>query len=249
MQHYLVRVEHYRFGWGVFAVMMVVFFAVGHRMRQVPDSPLPSVQTISNSSRYATLVGLAVALFVVPMIVRLSGVRANAAIASIDIFAPEGWRSADEATASQWQPVFKNADAQVLKHFTKNGLALDAYRAIYATQNQQKKIAGYDNSLVGKSPGRGVIATDKAAGPFMEMELDDAKGNRQLIWYAYHVDGRWFASPMRAQMWSGIKALVARPRTGVIALHADCERDCSQAKRALEEWTSDDKLSKLIDSQ
>jgi len=249
MQHYLVRVEHYRFGWGVFAVMMVIFFAIAHRMKQAPEPQMSNVQGVSRSLGYAELVGFAFALFAVPVFVWASGQRAATNVASIDISAPEGWQSIDVATNHPWQPVFKNADSQVLKHFAKNGLVFDAYRAIYSTQNQQKKIAGYDNSLIGESHGVKVVATEKTSSPFIEIELSDAMGNRQLIWYAYHVDGHWFASPLKAQMWSGIKALAARPRTGVIALRADCARDCSQMKHAFEEWTTDGELRKLIDLQ
>jgi hypothetical protein len=37
MQHYFVRVDHYWFGWAIFAVAIAIYFAIARRVRD--DAP------------------------------------------------------------------------------------------------------------------------------------------------------------------------------------------------------------------
>lgn len=246
MQHYLVRVEHYRFGWGVFAVMMAIFFFIAHRMKQEPvmTTSASAVPQPSLPRSYLTLTALVLVLLMVPCYVFTLQHRAVPAI-TVSVVPPAGWQQSSEPVTA-WQPSFMNADGSVLQRYTTADAQLDVYRAVYGEQNQQKKIAGYDNSPLGAlRNGMEVIATATASGAFRETELSDALGNRELVWAAYSVDDRWFASALRAQLWSGLKTLLAAPRTGVLALHAKCQPDCTVARRAMDQWVTASQLHQL----
>lgn len=245
MQHYLVRVEHYRFGWGVFAVMMVVFFVLAHRMRQTSEvirEPTASSQPVLN---YSQLVGWLVAMLVVPMYAWSLDHRAIPNIAKIDIVAPSGWEPVT-MNATEWQPIFTGADAQARQVFAKEGVIVEAYQAVYAMQNQRKKLAGDGNSPLGELKDLSVSGSMRTDGPLVQTELSDALGHRQLVRYAYYVDDRWFSSALRAQAWSGLKAVVIPTRSGVVALHVECGQDCMRAERALAEWDTRQHLQHWI---
>lgn len=237
MQHYLVRVEHYRFGWAVFAATMAVFFFMAHRMRVSSEThrAIAGSPAIETSSR-ASLALFIVAISIAPGYRLLLEHRTIPHVALQNV-APSGWLRI-VPVANEWQPIFIHADASELAHFSRDGVQVDVYRALYAEQNQHKKLAGYDNSPLGTlRHGEVEVSTDNAPAPFTERELVDATANREIVWYAYYVDERWFSHALRAQMWGGMKALFGMPHAGVVALHARCESNCDAARRAMMNWT------------
>src|SRR5690606_42083039 len=111
MQHYLVRVEHYRFGWVVFAAMMIVFFLTARRMPSQGGESLREggERTGSVGGHGLSPVGLVAAiaaLAVAPAWNVLAPLQASAA--SPDSAAPAiaGWHGPDAIALSEssWQP-------------------------------------------------------------------------------------------------------------------------------------------------
>ncbi len=56
-----------------------------------------------------------------------------------------------------------------------------------------------------------------------------------MVLYGYSVDGHWIASPLRAQLWYGLKAVMTLkpPASHVLAARARCGADCTAAISAV----------------
>ncbi len=243
MQHYLVTVDHYWFGWGVFALTMVVFFVLAARFGESPKMhsaqdehaaplPLPPAQRISII--VATLAVLAVG----PLVEHVLASRAGAAV-SADMLpsARSGWQVSVVNSFADWRPVFDGADSKTLGRYTQDDRVVEAFAAEYRDQHQTKKLAGYYNSVVGDEQVNDIEPplVDLPAG-FAQHALADQQGRHMLIWYSYYVGDRRFVSALKAQVYYGLKSLVSQPISGVIALRMSCEIDCANAAQTLKRF-------------
>src|SRR5690606_22690542 len=115
--HYLVRVEHYRFGWAVFVVMMILFFVLVRRFPVDESSEATSPQRTGESGALRpSAVALAfAALAVGPVWNSLASATPADIPAEIAVLpAGAGSWSGPQAPADdeRWTPVFAGADIQ-----------------------------------------------------------------------------------------------------------------------------------------
>lgn len=242
MQHYLIRVEHYRFGWAVFAVTIIAFFLIARSMPW--REPLPVQQhgaAISGrESRARWPLALTVALAAISfgpawnVLVPPSA----AAIPTTDTLLPRataGW-SRTPVSSDAWQPRFVGADSERRGYYSKDRTRVEAFVAAYVTQAQKKELVGFGNSLLGDEAEQ-IAATRRIEprGPAVELQVTDAAGQLALIWYFYRIDSLQTANDFLAQVSFGTASLVGSPVASVIALRASCEKDCRDARAALQE--------------
>jgi EpsI family protein len=245
MQHYLVTVDHYWFGWGVFALTMVVFFIVAARFSELPASQSgreeqPILPVLSPLQLTTAIVATLAALAAGPLAEQVLASRAGAPLsAHLLPSSVSGWQATAVNSFTDWRPTFGGADNKELGRYTQNDRVVEIFSAEYRDQNQNKKLAGYYNSVVGDEQTNEVESppVDLPAG-FAQHALVDQQGRQALIWHSYYVGERRFASALKAQIYYGLKSLVSQPVSGVIAMRTSCETDCTNATRILERFAA-----------
>jgi exosortase A len=242
MQHYLVRVEHYRFGWVVFAVMMAGFFYVARKLPATHREPARTlVDPQSLSSRGVVLRGVALSLMAFSIgplwgaIVPVSAAQVPAAGTLLPVN-PGAWSGPRVANELRWNPVFAGADVQGSGEYRSSGRMVQAFMATYAWQAQAKELIRYDNSIV--EDGAEILSSSRIPpGEATELIVADSGGRQSVLWYSYWIDAMQTSSGVTAQLWYGVTSLAKRPVSSVAALRSPCEPDCESARSALREFT------------
>jgi len=245
MQHYLVREEHYSFGWVMFVGTMVIFFWIARRW---PVEPEPAVDASAPLPQTGAIVWHGAALALASLLIAPTWL-----IADDNVVAPgdlpqvmpmhvAGW-STESPTRGDWQPVFIGADLMQRAAFARAPHIVEGFAALYADQHQGKELAGFDNSVLGESMSMRRRPAGAGAGPWMEMEAADWRGERWLLWYAYRVDdrhgGQWYDRTLPMQIQYGVRSLTSAPLSAIIAFRTPCAgEDCSAARAALREFTA-----------
>lgn len=232
MQHYLVREEHYSFGWVVFAGAMLVFFLI---VRRLPLASQDTSATLEPPSRSGVR-GLALAaggLAVAPVWLALD--RNIAEPYEAHSLAP-AINSAMCEHAEGPRPVFKAADKEQFLRYTVDDAPVYAYAAIYRQQHQGKELAGYENSVLG-SELRSASAPTLVDRHWRELRARDRAGKDWLLRYSHRIEANWYASPIAAQLAYGVYSLVRAPTSSIIVIRAECGVDCSAARATLVEFS------------
>jgi exosortase A len=242
MQHYLIRVEHYTFGWIVFAVMMTLFFVVA-RIFTPPaqkDAPTGAVEPARWTSLRVGLLSALIAVLAAPVFELVRPVQA-AQLPSADELLPRlasGWTEVTSEPAI-WNPVFGGAD-QILRgeYATAGDRRVQAFVASYELQRQKKELVGYGNSLTGSDEGTVVSYTRvRVPGPANEM-IVEADQERSVIRYYYRIGERRTDRGIVAQLWYGLSAINTGTASSVIALRTACRPDCDAARALLSEFAA-----------
>jgi exosortase A len=251
MTHYLVRVDHYNFGWVLYAFVLGVFFLI---VRRLPDSnperAAPGNRSAAMSPRMpaalAALAGLALG-WMVSVTADLGQARDNADNGQA------GRRDIDDVRFGPWQPgpamgdwvpVFPGADAESLVDFTREGERIGVYTATYLRQAQGRELIGHDSRVQGSGSGRLAMHNVRAIAGAIPMEAIEAEwrsasGSRALLWWTYRVGSSEFTSGLRAQLWYGLASLWSEPVSAVVAMRAECRPDCEQARSSLQEFAAE----------
>jgi len=242
MQTYLVRVSHYWFGWGVFAVALALFFWVTEHFGPTPrarlSAPVPKEPALARDQWRAVAVTIAI-LVVLPavsmMLRTLNPPRPLAA--DLAPVPPTGWTPTALDAHSSWTPQFVKPDREERRAFTdQTGTVVEAYTVLYRTQSQEAKLYGSRSSIFGSDlrPYYQDDFTTPGGGAFRESAVSDRAGSHWLIWWRYEVAQRPFVSPLVSQLWYGLEATVSNPPERLVALRAVCAPDCTAARHVLQ---------------
>jgi len=248
MQSYLVRVSHYGFGWGVFAVALFVFFWLAPYLG--PEAAPPPIAAApapaSAVVRRAELTGMAVAvaiLLALPALntaLRMTRPAAPLAHPAASLQPQPPWHAVPLDVRSAWLPMFPGADELQRRAFGATADdTVEVLGVAYRVQRQGAELVGETSSLMGDGlePQAEQVVRSRA-GRFDEAEVADPSGARSLIWWRYQVAGRDLVGRFNQQLWYGINALVWQPPAGLIALRTTCHSDCSSARGTLEEFSA-----------
>lgn len=241
MQHYLVREEHYSFGWVMFVGTMMIFFLIVRRWPVPPETPVDpnaaSPQTGAIVWQGASM-ALACMLVAPTWLLADNNVVATENIPEVMPLRVAGW-STESVTQGNWQPVFIGADLFQKAAFAKDSNIVEGAAALYADQHQGKEVVGFNNSVLGESMTVRRRASSAGTGPWMAMEATDWRGDRWLVWYAYKLDQRWYARTLSMQIQYGVRSLTSAPLSAVVAFRTPCAGDdCSAARERLREFTA-----------
>jgi len=237
MQHYLVTVEHFWFGWFVFAITMAGYFVIARRLTRVPAA---STQTLVRPSsqqapRNGWVVGTAVAVAAIgtaPLLNLSSPVRAAASTAGApDVSSVPGWSGPLPTSAAA--PTFHEADRVQSALYERDGTNVEMHVISYLLQTQGKELANYRNSVL--RPEEQVVASAPSAqGAATEMTVEDPRGAHSLIQVGYVVGSVRTANPVIAQVYYGLRSLVSPVASHAVVLRAACNAsDCSEARASL----------------
>lgn len=256
MQHYLVRVEHYRFGWLVFAVMMFGFFLIARRLPaavEATNTSQPDARVTAPTGRLSLAVALSlVALIVGPLWNSLDPVTPAAIPASGAVLPsnPGDWVGPRSVNDNHWAPAFAGADLEQRGRYTRGDAQVDAYVAIYAAQAQNKELVRYDNSVVG-SERASVISTARITsrirprGPVTQLVVETPRGEQSVLWYFYQIDSLQTTRGIVAQLWYGLSSVTGSPVSRVVALRSPCLPDCDAARAELQDLTDSSNFNAL----
>jgi EpsI family protein len=246
MQHYLVRVDHYKFGWVLFAFALIGYVYLAGRLSRanneataLPSSARPAAPSTRARARapiVLPLVAMALALGPTWLWARSVQHEVREPVAAPAL---AGW-SGPELLISDWQPVFANADEEFKVAYRKEPAAdVAVYRAAYRAQRQGKELRGYDNTIVGSNyavESSGVVTLNMQGKGvrITEQQVQAGDGRRLLIWSLYGIGGEPVAMNLQDQVLYGVRSMVAAPTATVVAFATDCRDDCTQARPLLE---------------
>jgi exosortase A len=246
MQHYLIRVEHYQFGWVVFAVMMTLFFLIARRFAPgaPADSGTPAATAMSGASFGLALALAAIAVTAVPLWELARPVQpATLSVEALLPTAPAGW-SQVAADSSRWNPVFEGADQIARGEYASadDDRRVEAFVASYALQRQNKELVAYGNSLIGSDEGTiASVARSGQTAPAKELVVE-APRERALIRYFYRIGEMRTDRGIVAQLAYGLSAIRKPTPSSVVALRTACLPDCDAARALLDEFAAAERL-------
>jgi len=234
MHHFLIK-DHYYFGWGLFAVLMAVFFVIARRL---PPSSEPAHATspLRGGFSYAGVVAACVAMIIGPAWSLAVATSDAEQVAARELPTnPGAWRGPLVA-GNSWQPHFPGADAQQHVEYRSASSAVEVYIATYASQRQGKELVGFDNSILDARQDS-LLAEQRVAHEGFEVnEIEaDRSGRSALIWYRYEIGSRQFARGIAAQLQYGVTSLAGAPTSRLLALRTDCVPDCAAVRPRLVE--------------
>jgi exosortase len=242
MQSYLVRVSHYGFGWGVFAVALVLFFWLATRFGPVAGAesisrdfaPAAARNLRSDLTGFASAAAILIAVPLMSAGVRMAHPAPPGTSAPV-VSAPAPWRAIPLEPGSSWQPVFPGADNRQRYAFASPaGDTVEVLTVSYSSQRQDAQLAGESSSVIGDAPRiRAEQVVDAGGTAYREAEVVDRTQTRSLIWWRYEVAGRSLVDPRRQQLWYGLNAIVWNPSSALVALRSVCSMDCDGARRTL----------------
>lgn len=241
MQHYLIREDHYYFGWGVFAVVMTVYFLIVRRLPASPDVPPPIHAGVAREPvARAVFAGVAAAIAVLAVgpawgLVIRSAVPPPTNVALPAITA--AW-SGPVAGPVEWQPRFVGADSQESGSYRGVAGTVDVFVATYLRQAQGRELIGYDNSVIGPGPWQ-TLSTARLEWrgiPVNESLVSRDDGTEFLLWFTYGIGDRHFARGVATQLWYGLVSLGGVPDSRVVALRTECNPGCQDARATLNEF-------------
>ena len=242
MQSYLVKVEHYKFGWVLFAVLLVFYFWLARRLPRrdasEPNWGLPTRQA-SIGRTAATVLLSVMGLALGPLWSHARSALAGSPGVPLEAPSVSGW-SGPERYLSDWKPVFAGADEEFLVAYVgKDHQEVALYRAAYHSQRQGKELRAYGNTLAGDShrvqaTDRHKVDIDQHSVAVTEETHSDWSGQQSIVWWLYTVDGTPSTMDLLSQVEYGTRSLWRAPTASVVAMATECRPDCAAARVTLE---------------
>jgi exosortase A len=240
MKHYLVTVEHYWFGWAVFAATMIPFFLFARRFTaSTPETQADAANSLApDRSVWLAMIGGIAALAVAPLWNVIAPIRAAHDDASAMPLQVAGW-SGEKADGSIRPPLFTNADRIDSARFKVQGAFIDVHRVTYLFQLQGRELVNYMNSPL-SSPDESILErTTTRAWPATEFIVEDVTGAISLVQVGYVVGELHTQSGLTAQLWYGVRSLIGPTISRAIVLRSQCDvSGCDQARAALHAFAS-----------
>lgn len=152
----------------------------------------------------------------------------------------EGAWEPSASSATDWRPVFRGTDAEVLQTFSDGERTVDLFVAGYAFQRQGSEVVNEMNRFTDETRWRRVgVGTASARVDGQDVgvlaERIASTDRKRLIWYWYWVDGRFTASKIEAKLLQArARLMFENPAAAVIAVTADYQEGPSEAAAALQ---------------
>ena len=249
MQHFLVRVDHYYFGWLLFGLMLIPFIMIARKIEHIEqaymrgDNERASVVVRPGDAGHASWLVVAGMVITLPLLVWGRAPLERQGPLEMELPSVAGWQG-PEPYAGIWQPVFSGANGEAQGVYRRGGAIIDIYVNWYRSQSQGRELIGYGNSIAGPglfpvAGGNTPVSDQNHAprAPFREIILRSSDSSRRVVWFWYQIGDRVETQPAIAKLRQGWRVLTGRDGAGLIALSAGCEqqvdRGCDTARQAL----------------
>lgn len=246
MQSYLVREDHYVFGWVLFVFALVPFFYVARRLEEAGASDDRDRSKVAAANRAVAVAPSFVALSVVLVlavvawgrIVLHTPVPVVITLPSID-----GMAGPDRYTGT-WAPRFPGAQGETMAIYSTEGAVVDIYVNWFDGEAQGRELIGYSADLTGRTlvPRYDRINAESEwdnvpkSPEFREIMAESATGELRLIQYFYIIGGDIEVRPLHAKLGQAMRSLTGEFGSGMVAWSMRCEagdEDCSAARQIL----------------
>ena len=253
MQHYLVAVDHYNFGWYLFVAMLIPLYFLGRMFEQhektldavTQDKKAVGGQELNRLSLNAVIVA-AVLLAFIPafgVLVERAGRTNGDFVDRIEIPATlTAWRW-EESSPGRNTPYFYGADTEITGRYVRTDIEIDVYVNRYAIQSQGKELISDNNRFVNRNDYQELSVSTKS----LKLDSGDSfdfghvvavarDGSQRELYFWYQVG----AVPLLTRISVKIEEFKARfsknAGSGVIVLGIDCRNDCDGKSKMLEEF-------------
>ena len=256
MRHYLITVEHHRFGWLIFMIFMGPMLLIARRMENSENAATetPTKASAGDDDALALALDTRVArrtvIHVAPSI--LPAALAAALILMMprtfdantiaEVYPPGSLlpKLAGHAVVdlgpSNWRPIFVNAINDQVR--IEDGLGtIEVYRAVYPKQDRDHHLGHARNNFLGDSfllAEQAAREVDMPAGKLrVSIYQGSLFGEQRQIWAWYRVAGDLVATPFEAKL-AELRGLFEQRRDGVaFAVSTFCQDDCAIAEERL----------------
>lgn len=233
MQHYLVSRSHYGYGWLLFSVAMVVFFVLE---RRVPTGTTKADMVPAPSATMGQPASVAVVAVTMALVASLQWLSSRPA--RTDISGPQepvGWTPRPEGGAA-WQPVVPGADIVRRETYASDRVELlDRQEYVFLRHRQGKELGGESHDPLGG--GEMLHGTKVRMGPVDATlyQVEDVNAGQWLIAASYGVMGRYYATPVPAQLRYAAESLIrlSSQPARVLLWRIPCVPDCENAQQRL----------------
>jgi exosortase A len=244
MQSFLVKVDHYYFGWALFGVLLVIFYWLVPRWLKLQANPPPAVPATLPQLPRGRLAGALAATVVLLALVPTLALRAQAnAVAAAGtttaaLPVPAGW-TGPLAASSNWSPDFPAADGTERASYRRGDTTIESYVATYAWQAQGKEMVGYGNDVLAARDGAWRLRHSDtwSAGSagvdtrYRRAIIRDEAGADWVILHQYRVGGRTFTGGLVSKLYYPIALAGGHAPASIVAAAARCDTDCETATR------------------
>lgn len=250
MQHYLVTVDHYFFGWVLFFVALLPLFLLARpAVAEGSQAPGGTAKRALAPEARTTPLALAVLLLVIAASLSLSVTlrpAAPAASGRATMPAALGEWAYDGVWDGQGAPSFAGAHRSGGARYQRDADSVGLYMASYPVQRQGNEVVYYANlpqgqqdQVVSSSRRRVQVAGDESFD-VEELVVEDSYASRRLVWYAFVVAGSPVAGELRAKLYQSLGALRRRWDAQAWVVSTSCETDdCNPARTRLAEFVQD----------
>jgi exosortase A len=232
MQHFLVQVDHYYFGWVVYMLMMAPVFYLARRFEPeeelVVQPPPASSRPAVPAKRYAA--GALGAMAVAPATWFLL-TQADAGPAPAELPPGQAGWNLEGSARPDWAPRYRGADATLSGGYWRAGQGVDAWVVYYARPAQGRELANQTNRLAERRDGRLRVDGSEA--------ILGSPGGERLIRYVHIIGGRESTGALEAKMHQIVATLSGQPEAALLAISAPCGADCDGARELLAEFEQD----------
>jgi len=247
MQSYLVKVDHYTFGWVLFLVMLVPFFVLARSMEERDDtgtsSPAEGGRSVSSSGVSAMPLLTICVLAIVPIVIYSRLLAHTPTEQSIEL--PSSSLLGEPLqTVGSWQPQFRGAHGEVLGSYDTSSGRVDVYANWFDGESQGRELIGYGADVTGPTLVRvydrvyveSELEKANNSMKFREIMAETRSGERRLIHYAYIVGESSIVDPVTAKIHQAVDSMRGRFGSGLIAWSMRCDRsdtDCDSTRRKM----------------
>lgn len=244
MRGFLVTVDHYVYGWILFALMMCLYFWVSRRVLGAEPVVEPAVgpQAAVSALHVPALVTTLAALAVAPTLAGLG--QRHVVHRVVEVALPDGtggWVG-PSTTETDWSPHYPGADGSAMAAYESGGHRVDVYANVYRYQAQGHELVAYDNDLlrglVGDGPQAAPDTTRVAIGAldYVQLRVRAPGGSTHIVGHFQVVGGRRIESELGSKLYYAVAVLIRPTPAGIVAVEARCGTDCTEAARSVRDY-------------
>lgn len=257
MQHFLVTTDHYYFGWAVYALMLFPFLYVAGKIEagnvSAPGPAGTNAATTTDNQpadKFSKPVILTTLVILVSasMMPVVKNFEPENRMLLVELPVPHNdWQRASLMTdRANWTPAYVGQNTEQIGRYTSGRREVVVYVNAYLTQEQGRELVGYSNRIQGDSQWqlgpvvkRGIDVRNGGQITVLDAAMEADRGLRRVVFYWYDIGGWPTANDFTAKLSYGLRRLVGSPVSGLIAISAECNVDCEDARIQLVAWLQD----------
>jgi EpsI family protein len=256
MTHPIVH-SHVTYGWIVYSLSLIPLFFIGSKFQKLEkkakDSTTEKMKGTDNTrvsyKNFNYVLSITITMLVMPVagmaLLNSTGTQKCGNCLSLPANI-NSWKK--ESMTSDWRPLYKGADVELLSNYEKDGVNILLYIAQYQQQSQGKELINELNGVYDRDKWLHVgtktktITISKDDGEpltLRETIVRNGSGKMKLVWYWYYVGGVVTSNPIKAKLLQVWDVIFERNGSSVIALAADYGEPKAEAEKTLKLFIED----------